>query len=358
MAAIASALVPGTAMAEPSTVAVTLGDSFISGEAGRWQGNSLVTGSTSGGTDRASGDPAGVYGATHASGCHRSDVAPALAADLAVDERINLACSGATSANVYRASNGGQSFKGEAPQADQLAGLARTRTVKLVVLSAGGNDLGFADIITRCVTAYMGYYYCNPGEQSGVDSLLPTVRANVGKAIDEVRAALASAGQAPGSYRFVLQSYPSPLSRGADNRYREYGWTRTSTGGCPFWNGDLDWARDRLTGQLSDALASVATAKGVTFLDLRDAFAGREVCAKASTQADSTHPPAGATSEWVRWLVTGWTSSPGDRQESFHPNAYGQQAMARCLTLIAQTTGLRYTCHNTPGQGPTSMYLT
>jgi lysophospholipase L1-like esterase len=50
-------------------------------------------------------------------------------------------------ANIFRASQGGQSRNGEAPQADRLLTVAQQKNVKMVVLSIGGNDLGFSDII-------------------------------------------------------------------------------------------------------------------------------------------------------------------------------------------------------------------
>ena len=71
----------GGAAASPSsgpTAIVSLGDSFISGEAGRWQGNSLFAVGDRAGTDRAwtgtGYDPTRIYGASDANGCHRSDV--------------------------------------------------------------------------------------------------------------------------------------------------------------------------------------------------------------------------------------------------------------------------------------------
>ncbi|AWZ04788.1 MULTISPECIES: hypothetical protein [unclassified Streptomyces] len=59
-------------------VAVAMGDSFISGEAGRWLGNTDRYDGSRNGTDRAwtggsKYDPAKVYGASGAvGGCHRS----------------------------------------------------------------------------------------------------------------------------------------------------------------------------------------------------------------------------------------------------------------------------------------------
>ena len=99
---------------------------------------------------------------------------------------------------------------------------------------------------------------------------MPGAMAAVGQAIDEVRAVMADAGYAQSDYRFVVQSYPSPVPRGAEDRYPESGWSRLDTGGCPLWNRDLDWARDSLVVQISDNLRSVAPGRGLEFLDLRD----------------------------------------------------------------------------------------
>ncbi|ROQ35233.1 GDSL-like lipase/acylhydrolase family protein [Streptomyces sp. PanSC19] len=341
------------------TAVVAMGDSYISGEAGRWLGNSLTNSGSRNGTDRAwtgsAYDPSKVYGAT-AGGCHRSDVSEVRSAGPIASSLINLACSGATTANVFRASQGGQAFKGEAPQADQLAAVAAANDVKLIALSIGGNDLGFGDIISTCATDYIVWYsYCHDDQQAAVDAKIDGAMAAVGRSVDEIRAVMSAAGYAAGDYRIVLQSYPSPIPRAADNRYAESGWSRTNTGGCPFWNADSDWARDSLVPQIADRLKGVATAKGVQFLDLRDALQGREVCAKASKQVTSTVPPSAATSEWARWIDS--QSTQGLVQESMHPNAYGQQALGRCLALInAVPTGNR-SCRNTAGAGTSGMYL-
>ncbi|MFG2333136.1 GDSL-type esterase/lipase family protein [Streptomyces sp. NPDC048604] len=343
------------------TAVVALGDSYISGEAGRWQGNSLTKTGNRNGTDRAwtgtAYDPSRVYGTTAANGCHRSDGSEVRSAGAIADALINLACSGATTQNVFRASNGGVSFKGEAPQADQLAAVARSHDVETVILSIGGNDLGFADIIRKCATDYIVWYsYCHDDQQPVVDSKIDGVMASVGKSVDEIRAVMSAAGYSSSDYRVILQSYPSPIPRGADNRYSESGWSRTNTGGCPFWNKDSDWARDSLVPQISNRLRAVATAKGAQFMDLRDMFQGREVCAKASQQVSSTVPASATTSEWARWIDQNETQGP--IQENMHPNHYGQQALGRCLSLMnAKPTG-DFSCRNTAGAGASGMYLT
>ncbi|MEU9375816.1 hypothetical protein AB0D94_18805 [Streptomyces sp. NPDC048255] len=355
----------GTAAAGPGTgptAVVSLGDSYISGEAGRWKGNSLTNSGNRLGTDRAwvSGstyDPAKVYGTT-AGGCHRSDSAEVRSAGPIADVAINLACSGATADNVFRASNGGVAYKGEAPQADQLAAVAASHDVKMIALSVGGNDLGFADIIKDCAYDFIIWNsYCYDDQQSGVDQKIDGVMAKVGKSVDEVRAVMRGAGYADSSYRIVLQSYPSPIPRGAENRYTQSDWSRLNTGGCPFWNRDSDWARDSLVPQIANRLKGVAAAKGVQFLDLRDMMQGREVCAKASSQVSAANPASAKTSEWARWIDSSETQ--GLIQESMHPNYFGQLAAGRCLALVAaQPATSGFSCKNTAGADQTGMFLT
>ena len=107
IAATPPAALAGTPL--PTSV-VAIGDSFLAGEAGRWLGNSAGLVTDHDRTDRAcvfalklctSYGEARVYvDGTAANRCHRSDVAPVLSARLPVDRRINLACSGAVTANL------------------------------------------------------------------------------------------------------------------------------------------------------------------------------------------------------------------------------------------------------------------
>ncbi|WKV70581.1 GDSL-type esterase/lipase family protein [Streptomyces sp. PCS3-D2] len=344
------------------TASVALGDSYISGEAGRWKGNSLTNAQDRAGTDRAwtgSGyDPARIYGGSAANGCDRSDVSEVLSAPTVAEKQINLSCSGAVTANVPRATHGGQPLKGEAPQADQLAAVAERYDVRLITLSIGGNDLGFADIISTCVQDYLIWWsYCHDDQQDAVDARMGRAMAGVRQAIDEIRAVMTTAGYAGNSYRIVLQSYPSPIPRSSENRYPESGWSRYSTGGCPFWNLDSDWARDRLVPQISREISKVAAAKGVQFLDLRDMLQGREVCSRATRMATPNTPPTATTSDWARFLDIG-SSTQGTIEESFHPNYFAQQALGRCLTLLHAEPNGNWSCRNTSGRDASGMYLT
>jgi hypothetical protein len=337
------------------TAIVSLGDSFISGEAGRWKGNSAVSTTDRAGTDRAwtgtGYDPSLIYGATEANGCHRSDVAEVQSTTVSVQTKANLACSGAVTANIFRSSNGGQGQNGEAAQGDKLRYVAAVDNVKVVVLSIGGNDLGFADIIRACAQAYATRTGpCNPSQQQAVNARRSAAFNGVAKAIREVRAVMAAAGYRSSDWRFIVQSYGSPVPRASEARYAELDPQRGGNGGCPFYDADLNWARNSLVNQISDGLRFVATSERVEFLDLRDSLQGREVCATASRQATLTDPPSGETSEWARFLTL--NLAQGEIQETLHPNFYGQKALGRCLTLAVNAGPGSGSCRPAAGQGP------
>ncbi|MFG2891386.1 hypothetical protein [Streptomyces sp. NPDC048248] len=115
-----------------------------------------------------------------------------------MDQVINLACSGAESSNIWRLSHGGQSLEGERPQADALAEVARSHRVQMVVLSVGGNDVGFGDILQACMTGYLtGSGSCRTAQQAQVQARFATAMAAVDRSVKEIRAAMADAAHPP-----------------------------------------------------------------------------------------------------------------------------------------------------------------
>jgi hypothetical protein len=345
-----------------TTAIVSLGDSFISGEAGRWNGNSLNMFGTRDGTDRAarcflifcSYDATRVYGSSYSNGCHRSDVATIKSAAISVNQKINLACSGARSVNIWRASQGGQSYKGEAPQADQLLTVAQQKNVKLVVLTIMANDVSFADHVINCTVDWiLGLGPCNPAQQAQLEAEMPAAMDGLRKSIDEVRATMAAAGYSPSQWKFVVAGYSSPVPAAADVRYS--GSDRWWSGGCPFYNEDFDWAKNVATPLIVDSMRAVAAEKGVQFLDVRNALNGHESCHRNSSLVGSSGPNS-VIHEWVRWVNTGCCQ--GDAQESMHPNAFGERAIGKCVALIYAKSSGNWTCSNTPGQNYNAMTLT
>jgi hypothetical protein len=342
-----------------------MGDSFISGEGGRWFGNSQNPLGDRDGSDRAAPgcgrlqlrcerDPHLVYGATQDNGCHRSDVAPILSAFGAT--AVNLACSGVETRHLWRASRGGQRFKGEPPQGDQLAYVARRARVELVVLTAIANDLGFKDHVVACTLAWSTSIperprYCAEAEQAEVRAGLAAARAGLAKAVREVRTVLAAAGQAPDGYRLMIMGYASPIPPGRWFRYPEWGWKRMTRGGCPFWDEDADWANRGITPTMSGAMRDVAEAEGAEYLDVQRTLDGHQVCDRRAAEV-GPEGPGEASAEWARRLVPGCCQ--GSTQESLHPNAFGQRALGRCIALAyaePAAPGGGWSCRAMPGHG-------
>jgi lysophospholipase L1-like esterase len=346
--------VPEAGLAETTThgrplAVVSLGDSYISGNAGRWLGNSPDSTGDRRGTDRAyvatpdpHYDPTLVYGET-VDGCWRSDVAEITHVRFPGIRTVNLACSGATTGSIPE-------------QNIELAEVARSHRVVAIVLSIGGNDILFSQIVQACVIAFLGNGSpCNPDQQANVvEPRLPELRAGVGRAIDDIRATMTAAGYRDRSYRLIVQSYPAPMPAAADMRYPESDTdARFLVGGCPFYDADVDWGHTSLPGQLADNLRAVSAEHHAQFLDLRDAFRGHELCSAAARQPETA--PQASTSEWIRWIDI--AHSQGDAfAESFHPNAYGQEALGRCLRLTLLVFR-DVSCHGISGRPPSAAYI-
>jgi hypothetical protein len=342
-----------------STAIVSLGDSFISGEGGRWLGNGSEPLGTRSGTDRAAFgcdgwiceyDPVRIYGLSEASGCHRSDVAPIRSAPVGVEEKVNLACSGARAANVWPASAGGQRYFGEPPQTDRLTAVARRDDVRMIVLTVGANDVGFGDLVARCAldwarSAEDDPVLCRGDAQAGVEAALPAMERGLLKALRGVRGAMADAGYGLSDYRLVTMGYASPFPAGRWIRYPEDGWSRLNEGGCPVWDADADWASGAGVGSIVAAMRRAAAVAESEFLDLRHALDGHQVCDRRSGRVGPAGPSP-ASAEWVRRLAF----VQGSSRESLHPNTYGQRAIGACIGLLYASPPGDYACHATPGR--------
>ena len=334
---------------------VTLGDSAISGEAGRWAGN---TNNSPSNVD-ALGSTAYWDTSTGESipGCHRSKSAQAFIGGGVTG--ANLACSGA---RTYTTGTGsGETFKpgidfysdssGRKGQALALQDYARTHNVRAVDVMIGANNYGFAAIVERCVTNWVTSpswwkNYCS--DDSDMTSRFTATRqaqetANVRDALLRVRQAMTNAGYSASQYTIIAQTYWSPIPRGAGIRYSESGWTRQSVGGCGVWNRDADWANDTVVSAMNGSVKNGAAQSGIpnlVVLDLRDALVGRRLCEQGVGLLEeagvSSWRSAGAVdrTEWVAQIRTATTVfGPYQLQEDGHASYWGQLAMRNCLRL-------------------------
>jgi hypothetical protein len=405
---------PATAAEGGPGVVIQLGDSFASGEGGGWKGNPTSRYGDRGGTDMAAiRRPDGnweyhpewwVYQeASWANGCHVAKDAPVsyVGADVpGVQKVINLACSGATSRNLWPVANGGQNYHGLPPQLTQLSSLVSSSDdVKLVSIGIGGNDAGFGDAIGHCLLAWAktnwgdGWFdnqYCDDDLRNGPYPDVIDVYYNHRKTIDLVRQTLAARGQPVGSYRIVFTGYPSILPTDQGDWNRGEG-SLFFDGRCPVRKADAQWINNNYVRRLNNIAKVAAEDMGVGFIDLSDAFAEHRLC-EAGTVRGWQAGQSSANAEWVRSVDVhpdGWELArdllftladppftflwvahvdwKNDRthpyrhiNESFHPNFWGQQAIGTCLTRYAMnTTGNpRVKCTNGATRGATDMNLT
>lgn len=333
---------------------VSVGDSYISGEAGRWAGNTNGSSSTIDALGpKAYFDNPGRT-AELINRCHRSQ-----AAEVHVGGGVNgmtLACSGAKT-STFTNSDGdfkpGLDFysdsSGRQGQAAMLQAFAKTHNVKMVPLSIGGNNFNFGDIVTQCVKDFLTSSslfpdYCND-DSSVLANLKPAnVAAQIAaikQAILNIRKAMSDAGYSDSSYTILVQNYEAAIPKGSDIRYSQSGFTRQSTGGCGFWNADADWANSTALPTINGAVQTAAGQAGlsnVRFLELSKAFDGRALCSKSvgllEEKGLASWRSAGAVdkTEWVDQIRT--VSAAGSDyfiQESLHPNYWGQLALRNCV---------------------------
>ena len=361
----------GPGVGTPAVVA--LGDSAISGEAGRWAGN---TNSSSSRVD-ALGATAyhDVPDREAIAGCHRSKSAEVHIGDGVLS--ANLACSGArTSTRVGDTFKPGIDFysdsSGRKGQALALQEYAATHNVKAVVLLIGANNYGFADIVQACVTNWLTSpswwkNYCH--DDSGISSRFSASRvateiANVRGALQNVAQAMTNAGYAGVPYTILAQTYSSPIPRSGGFRYPETGWTRQSIGGCGVWNRDANWAQDTVVTTFNNTIKQAMATSGlpnVMLLDAEAALNGRRLCESIVGLLEErgvpswTAPGAVDVTEWVSQIRTVTTIvGPYQLQEGGHPSYWGQLALRSCLRLAYNGGAVRGGRCTRSGNGLTS----
>jgi hypothetical protein len=353
-AAAALACLPAAARAATPTV-VAVGDSAISGEAGRWAGN------TNGDPSRTDAlGPTAYYdnaaGTGEAiAGCHRSKSAEVLLGGGVTG--VNLACSGA---RTYTHTGDDGAFKpgldfydsgGQVGQALALQTYAKAHpgAVKAVVVLIGANNYGFATVVQDCVEDWLlspswwkDYCQDDSTEKAMFSAAnIATVTAQVKQAYLNIHQAMANAGYTDSSYTILAQTYSSPLPPGALIRYPETGFSRQSTGGCGVWNKDADWANNTVVARFNSTIDNAVTQSGLTnvkVLDMQNALVGHRLCEKTDGLLEERGIPSwrstGAVdaSEWVEQIRTVTTLLPPYQlQEDGHPDYWGQLALRNCL---------------------------
>jgi GDSL-like Lipase/Acylhydrolase family len=204
----------------------------------------------------------------------------------------DVSCSGAQTEDMFTAQSTDAGTN--PPQLDALdAG------TDVVTLQIAGNDIGFSEILSNCVT-YNPFDGCKDEYvQGGVDEISQRI-ATAAPEVNDVLDAIAV--ESPGAEVYVV-NYAAILPH-------------TGSFGCwpqvPFAYSDVTWLRAKQV-ELNAMLASQASANGATLVDDYTASAGHDACKSSSVR-------------WVEPLIPGNTAAP------FHPNLNGMTGIAAVVT--------------------------
>lgn len=379
--------------------AVAMGDSFISGEgAGDYDAVVDQSGVAQGfpGWDAANANP---YF------CHRSPHASIAVADLpGIEQRVNLACSGAQPADLASPSSARESGRTVAAQLDQLRQVAQTGDVDLVLLGLGSNNshFTFGTVAAECAGRFVGDGYtgwwevwidlvnwvtgaelneepCTDADLATADQLA-AAQADTTAAVRQLLDVLDEV-DADGQHRVVLQDYINPLAptyaadyleeSGRDDerdKYRALVDERYAAG-CPADVASLAPAH-RFSQGLGALVSGVATTlrnerPGVdlTYLNVQSAFDGARLCEQPGSPGNALATPLrvmdGPTGVKVESFtpfdkldIKRVTDTCSDHyqtcQESWHPNAGGHQVLGQCLSAAWQRGGPALSCARQP----------
>jgi len=343
---------------------VSMGDSYTSGEAGRWAGNTALEPERTdalGPTayfDNAAGN------AETIDRCHRSRAAEI---HIGFAWSTTASCSGAKTFSFWAPHPVLPGIYYMKPGMDWTAngitgqlGMLRLwleqhrRGVRMILISIGGNDFNFRDIVRQCVSDFLTPVIINPTYCSQRPEVLANftpervadVRERIKQAILNVRFLMFEKGFPDGSYKILVQNYPSPIpEEGGRFRYPER-YERQSTGGCGIYNVDAAWANNVALGTINatvtGAIAAANLGNIVGLLDVSQAFVRRRLCENTVQlienvplqRWDLNQELSANATEWISQIRTiETTTSPFYIQEGLHPNYWGELALRNCVRL-------------------------
>jgi lysophospholipase L1-like esterase len=189
----------------------------------------------------------------------------------------DVTCSGATTRSLWNHQGSA------APQVNAL-----TRDTDLVTVTLGGNDLGFSEVLTRCVLAGLTTREGSPCR----DQAAKEVDAGFARLNTRLPGMLTDIKRRSPQARVVVVGYPNPFPTDGS----------TCGSSVPLAKGDVAWL-NQTTYRLNFMLELVAFNQQAEFVDTSSVFRGHDMCRPASD----------------RWINPLLPQTPG----SAHPNAVG-----------------------------------
>ncbi|HEV2375059.1 MAG TPA: GDSL-type esterase/lipase family protein, partial [Streptosporangiaceae bacterium] len=185
--------------------------------------------------------------------------------------------------------------------------LLRALHPRVVTLTIGGNDLGFADIIETCIFEPCRQWFANPAGPDQIDTRLASLAPLLEQAFADVRAAA-------GTSNVYAVTYPSPVAY-------DPGQPSESTDCTMIYNSDRQWLNAKLP-ELTNTIITAAKQAGIKYIDISTLFSGHAACTQNSyvIKPAALFPPT----PWDCYTVPcsdNW----------FHPDTSGYQAMEQAI---------------------------
>jgi hypothetical protein len=285
-----------TPIAAVSTHIVVMGDSYASGE----------------GTYNAHTNSVDYYpdSKTTSNTCH---ISPGGYGPLmGIAEADIAACSGATIDQMINGGGGCCGGNGGPSQLQILDG-----SVTGVLLSAGGDDLGFAGVLDACTDIPLIHPH---GHEACVDAVNQG-EANIPSTMTRLQGLIARIGSltsppgAPQGARVFLVGYPHIFPPGGH-------------GGCNHISKPNQIILNQATDKLDQALSQVASqSANAQFVDVRSVFAGHEICGNSDPYINDLQLDIGP----VRNCPDPYIAFDFVCSQSYHPNTAGWAAEADFL---------------------------
>jgi hypothetical protein len=188
---------------------------------------------------------------------------------------------------------------------------------RIVTVSIGGNDIGFGDILERCVVPHLSRHWSDGTCYDTYESrqeVVDLVDRTVPRWVTLYRQLQA---ESPGSTVYAI-GYPSIAS---------------DTGKCPLNVGlnksELEFAEE-LIHYLDASIKDAALNAGVSYIDISQALAGHRLCEASGSSMAVNGITAGNDFGVFGINILG--------RESYHPNAFGHQLIEQ--SILRQTGNL------------------
>jgi lysophospholipase L1-like esterase len=181
---------------------------------------------------------------------------------------------------------------------------------RVITVSVGGNDIGFGDILQKCVTPRLSRYFSDQTCYNTYESrqeVLNLVDRTVARWKDLYRQIKIAS---PGATVYAI-GYPSVVS---------------DTGRCPLnvalGKSELEFAEE-LIHYLNSSIKEAAVAASVPYVDISQALAGHRLCEATGSGVAVNGLTAGNDFGFLGIKILG--------RESYHPNALGHQLIEQAI---------------------------